>query len=520
MTLLSAPLNLPRRLPAEVLAALGLAVVGSVAILTVPLLALAGALGLAVMLCIAVRPALGAYLLIGLTPLIAGIDRGAVIPLLRPNEALLLLVIAPLLVRGLLTAVTRSALRFRFTALDAAIVAMAVCSSLVPLLWMVARQREVSGDDLLYAVTLWKYYALYLAVRVGISRVDQLRRCLAIAMLAGAVVGLLAILQSLGLFGVPELLGRWYAPFGDQTALEIQRGTSLLASSFAVADVMIFNLAIAVAALAKGVGPRLPLMGLSGLFVVGCLASGQFSGIIALFVGLAVVGWVTGTLRRGALMAAPLLVAGGALMQPVLERRLSGFSTSRGLPPSWIARYENLERFFWPDLFSNFNWLFGVRPSARVPAPAAEWWREWVWIESGHTWLLWNGGIPLFVAFFVFLWVVVRTARRSVPRLDETGVLAASVLSAVAVIFVLTTFDPHLTLRGAGDMFFALLALLFVQSPRGSWGVSPALGAEGPAAGTRGSWPVSAGRPPTGMVSAGGAWARPALARQEPSSSA
>ncbi len=38
---------------------------------------------------IAVRPAWAAYLLIFLTPLIVGVNAGSVVPLLRPNEALI-----------------------------------------------------------------------------------------------------------------------------------------------------------------------------------------------------------------------------------------------------------------------------------------------------------------------------------------------------------------------------------------------------------------------------------------------
>jgi hypothetical protein len=178
------------------------------------------------------------------------------------------------------------------------------------------------------------------------------------------------------------------------------------------------------------------------------------------------VGWLTGTITRGALITAPALIGAGAVMQPVLKRRLSGFSTSQGLPSSWISRLDNLRRFFWPEL-AHYNWILGVRPSTRVPAPHAEWWRDWVWIESGHTWLLWNGGVPLFVSFIAFVWLGLRrTARLARRRLDAVGVAGIAAFSAVAVVAVLTTFDPHLTLRGTADLLFALLGLTFAAPDR------------------------------------------------------
>lgn len=452
-----------RRRQAELAVAVAVGLVAAAGLVIAPRPAVAGGCALALMVAVFLYPPGAAYLVIGVGPLITGIDRGAVVPVLRPNEALLLLVSAPLIVRGVIR-LASGRVRLRFTTLDASLVLMAAASSVVPLAWMVIRQREISTDDLLYALTLWKFLGLYLVVRCSVRTLSELRKALWLSLAAGAIVGLVAILQSLQLFGVPGLLATWYAPFGNESALEINRGTSLLASSFGVADVMTFNLAISVSMLLKGLGPRLPLIGLSSLFVLSCLASGQFSGVIALLVGLVVVGLVARRLTRGALMAAPAFVVAGAVMQPVLERRLSGFQTSRGLPSSWLARLENLERFFWPELFRDFNWVFGVRPSARVPAPAVEWWRDWVWIESGHTWLLWNGGIPLFLAFFFFLLAGARHGLRLCRRPDEVGITATALLAALAVIGVLTTFDPHLIMRGSGDMLFALLGLSFVGS--------------------------------------------------------
>ena len=62
------------------------------------LLALAACL---VVATVAAHPPLAAYALLGVTPLIAGIDRGTLIPLLRPNEGFALLLAAGLVARGL-----------------------------------------------------------------------------------------------------------------------------------------------------------------------------------------------------------------------------------------------------------------------------------------------------------------------------------------------------------------------------------------------------------------------------------
>jgi hypothetical protein len=412
------------------------------------------------------HPPSGAYVLVATTPLIVGIDRGLLVPLLRPSEVIGLLVGAAFVVRGFVRLSSNEPIRLRLNRLDATLVLMAVTSSVIPLLWMVARGRAVSTDDLLYALTLWKFFAIYLIVRCSIRTEAQVQRCLWLSMGAAGVVAVVAILQALQLFGVPDLLAGYYAPFGEEQALEINRGTSTLASSIATGDVMAFNLAIALGwLLRRGSRPRL-LVVAAGLFVIGGLASGQFSGVIALVVAVAAVGLVTRRLSRIALALIPVALVAGLVMQPVVERRLSGFDSAQGLPPSWLARLENLQTFFWPELFSNFNFVLGVRPSARVPAP--ELWREYVWIESGHTWLLWNGGIPLLVAFFVFLSASLKkTAHVARARTDAIGVAAIASFAALAVLAVLTTLDPHLTLRGSADLSFALLALATTTSGGG-----------------------------------------------------
>ena len=440
---------------------LGAAVMSGPLVSSVPSNAvLVGAAALALICAVAVHPPLAAYTFLAVTPLVVGMDRGMVVPFMRPNEALLLLLGTGVATRYVVDAVRdgRPRPRFRLPPVDATILALAVLSSALPLAWMVARSKAISQDDVLFALTIWKYFAVYLLFRATVRTASQVRICLWTSMAVASLVAVVAILQSVQLFGVHRLLASHYAPEANAGALDNNRGTATLASSIAVADLMLFNLAIAVAWLARGATRRVLLGAGAVLFLLGVVASGQFSGIIGLVpMGIA-LGLLTGQLGRLVRGFLPVALVSGLLLRPVIERRLLGFSSPEGVPSSWTGRWDNLQRFFFPELFSNFHWVLGVRASGRVKAP--ETWRDWVWMESGHAWLLWTGGIPLLVAFVVFLWVTMRTTLAVArARADEFGVAAVASFASLVVIAVLMLFDVHLTLRGSADLSFPLLAI-------------------------------------------------------------
>jgi peptidoglycan biosynthesis protein MviN/MurJ (putative lipid II flippase) len=428
-----------------------------------PLLAVAVALLVALLAGVWARPALAAYLLIALTPVTAGINRGSALPVLRPQEALALLFGATLVARGVVRLRTGQLPRFRLDRLELSLVLMAVTSSLLPLLWMAVRQQPVTQDDLFYALVLWKYLGLYALIRASVSTQAQIRRCLWLAVAAGCVVAALAIVQSLGLFGVPHLLATYYAPFGNTGAFQA-RGSSTLGLPAAVADLAIFDLAVVSGLWLRSRRHRPLLAGAAVLLVTGALSAGEFSSAIGLFVGVICIAIVT---RKPRLLWAflPASLAAGYALRPVIAARLSGFSSASGLPVSWTGRLQNLQTYFWPKLFSGWNFVLGVRPSARVAVPAQA--TGYVWIESGYTWLLWGGGIPL-LASFVFL--VYAAARRgwlaAASGRAGSGVAGTALFAAIAVITVLMAFDPHLTYRGSADAFFSLLALAAPRAGR------------------------------------------------------
>jgi hypothetical protein len=431
--------------------------VGAAASVAPPLLFVGGLVAATLTVVVAVHPPVAAYVLIGVTPLIAGIDRDRLVPVLRPAEVLAFVLAGGLCAGGLIRLRTGRLPHLRLTRTDLSILALAVTSSVLPLAWMVVRHVDVTQDDILYALMMWKYYGVYLIVRFSVRTWPEVRRCVWISMASAAVVAVLAILQALQLFGVARLLGGLYAPSGVVAGLTNSRGGATLALPIAAADLMILNLGLAVGLLLKDAGRRAVLVPAMGLFAMGVLASGQISAMIALAIALFSLAVMT---RRARIFATLAMMAGaaGLLLRPVIQARLAGFGTASGWPVSWEGRWSNLTNHFWPPLFSHLNFLLGVRVSARVPSSALA--SGYIWIESGYTWLLWAGGLPLLAAFGYFLWIHLS---RAIGLAHGEGPVAAAGLAlatGLIVIAVLMTIDPHLTYRGSADLLFALIALI------------------------------------------------------------
>jgi putative peptidoglycan lipid II flippase len=438
-------------------AVLGVASAVGLAAAVAPLLTVVAALAVGAAVLVCWRPATAAYLLVGLTPLVAGIDRGAAIPLLRPNEALAVALAAALAVAELVRWRRGATPTIRLDGLERALLALAVTSSLLPLVWLVARGMAVTGGDLSHSLMLWKLLLVYGIVRIATRSDADIRRTLYVLLGAAAVVGLIAVLQSLGLFGVRSLLAMFYAPFGEVAPLSNSRGSSTLALPVAVADLMVFALAVAFALWRRRLLSRPVLVCTAGIFLFGTLASGQFSGVLALVIGVLVLTLVSRSRALLGWTVAAGIVAGVA-MWPVIQTRLVGFQSATGLPVSWTSRIHNLQTYFWPELFSHANWVLGVRPDARAVEPAEMY--GYIWIESGYTWLLWAGGIPLFTAFAVTAVAAIRRGwRLARDHVGAAGAAGEALCAAFVIVVVLMWFDPHLTYRGAGDALFVLLAL-------------------------------------------------------------
>lgn len=455
---------LPRARSAGALVLLAAAAGTAVSALPSPALAAAAAAGALAVLLFFLFPAAAPWAWLLISPLVVGIARGGDSGLLRPNELLLLGMCAGVAL-GLVHRAWHGERVFpRLSPVDFAMLALTITGSAVPLLLRFGRGLPVSPDDVLYAMVMAKYLALYAVFRLSVRDASAVAICLRLILAAGAIVAFIALLQAGDISAVNDFLSRYYdSPFEGSNGATSMRASSTVASAFGLADMMSMCLALVVALIMGGGPSPAAMLAIGALFLAGCLATGSFSGLIGCTVAVAVVGLSHRRFLRIAALALPAALASGLLLWPVIANRLSGFAGRVPLPHSWLGRLENLERFFWPELFSGANWITGVRPAARVAAPEA--WRDWVYIESGYTWLLWTGGIALLLAFLVF----VAIAGRALWQATRSGAgpsapAATAALGALAMITVLMLFDPHLTVRGSADLFFPLVALALAET--------------------------------------------------------
>ena len=439
------------------------AALGALAVLAPPATVPALLAVVAVSVAVWQRPALAAVAVIAITPLVAGIDRGRLVPGLRPNEALVVFMSGILIVRAVVLLPTGWRPSLRMSRLEAVLVWMAIASSVLPIFFMLVRGRTVEADDISYGMVLWKYLALYLLVRLSVRSEREIHWCLWASMLTGCVVGAVGFLQALDMLGVRDVLGTYWAPFGHEAALAQPRGGSTLGLPAATADLMILNLAVAAGLWWKDRKHGLPLAGVAAVSVLGVLAAAEFSSVLGLVIAACCVAVALGRLNLLGYLPV-VLAAAAAAVWPVVEHRLTGFQGTAGLPVSWTTRLENLQTYFWPELFSGSNPLFGVRPSARVEVASQG--TGYVWIESGYTWLLWGGGVPLLAAFVALVRVGCRTTWLACRELTTyRSVAALAALTGLVVISVLMIFDPHITYRGSADLLFALFALVALVAP-------------------------------------------------------
>ena len=311
--------------------------------------------------------------------------------MLRPNEALLLLVLVGALLGAYFRHLAGAPVRLRFRpAVNAPLAAFVLLCTAWPLASLLLRGQVPSEDELAALLPAGKLAAVFLLVRMTVLDQRQLVRVMRIIIWSGFGIALIAIAQTLHVGPVIDFLST-YTP-AEQTSEIAARGSTTLASSIATGDVIAIGLILVIACAARGLLGRRERLIAGLVLAAGVLAAGQFSTWIAALVAAVLILHQYPDLRRRAVRFLP--VAGVAVLvgAPAFVARLESFGEGYGVPRSWLGRWDNLTTFYVPSLFDHGGFLIGVSPDSVLPAP--ETWREVIYLESGYLHLLWVGWPP------------------------------------------------------------------------------------------------------------------------------
>lgn len=433
----------------------------AVALVAGPLAAIAGpvavviAVGVGVVGLVAWRPVLATYLYLATLPFIGGIERGTLVPLLRPNEALLVLLMAGAMAGGYVRAMRGAPLRLRLRPLDLSIAAFVLLATVWPISSMLLRGMPPTAADVAAVLPACKLAVLFLLVRTTVCTPTHVLWC--IRLIIGGAVGIatVAVLQTLGIGPVLALLDTWWAI--DPAVSLDARGTATLTNAIATGDYILIGLTLLITSWVRGLLGRWTRLGAVLVLAAGLLAAGQFSTWLgALVVGVWLV-WRLRTVRLSALRLAPILAITALVGSPAVLGRLEELSGG-SVPQSWLVRRYNLTHIYLPELVENGRFLIGVSPNSVLVPPDT--WREVVYLESGYLQFLWVGGVPLLVGFVVLSWAVLGLTRRLSSRTDGVGAGASALAVVWWMVVFLSLLDSHLLMRGPGDLIFILLGIL------------------------------------------------------------
>lgn len=413
------------------------------------------------------KPATACALFAFSTPLITGLGRGTLLPLLRPNEAVLMLLIA-----GLLIHYVPRGLRRPIRALDYAVgvYAVGVVAIAVVVLLVTGSPFLTDKDTLRGVLSPLQFLIVYVIFSTVEIRGRGMVLVLNLTMLASVVVGLLAAAELANLPGVRDFVASYYPPPWPTTSKYDPgyRPMSTLGhysgvGAFATAN---YSLALTLAAVRHPGFSKAWLNIVIAVNLVALIASLTWAPLIVLPLITGYILWLARRFPRELLATGLALAVALTLFLPAVAARSAAqgvFTSSSNLiviPETFAYRMQLWEAFFLPAL-SDHMWLgTGTVIPSEVPTPLV------TFVDNEYLREAFRAGVVGLSLMLVLLASVAVAAWRRTRSPDLTVKSLGIVLMTNVIFFVLVGFTAeYMFFAGVSQEFAMLIGLAAATGP-------------------------------------------------------
>jgi hypothetical protein len=413
-------------------------------------------------------PAIGCGLFIFSVPLTTGLGRGTLLPLLRPNEAILAALVAGMIVYHL----RRRGRPREVTPLDLAVAGFTIGGVLIAsLVLFLSHSPAISDPETLRTVLA---PLQFLAVYLIFSGVDlssrSIQTLLNLTMLASLIVGVVAMAELANLPGVRSVIATYFPPTAPTVAGwdQVYRPTSTVGHFSSVGAFATFNVILALALLTN----RHPAFKRSWLMLVmmvnllTVVASLTWAPLMALPLVTAIVLWHGRRVPRELGVMVLCLAAAFIIFWPYINARGNEQAVTKStevfvIPWTLQFRIYYWESFFVPSLADHI-WLgTGTVIPGDVPS------RLTLFVDNEYLREAFRAGLAGLTLLLIMMATIARQGFRTRASPDPMTRSIGGVAFAMVAFFLLSGVTAeYLFFGGISQAFAMLLGLLSTAALR------------------------------------------------------
>jgi hypothetical protein len=431
-------------------------------------------LGMLLGLLFFIKPYWGSLLLILSFPFISTLSRGTFLPVLRPDEALIIFVF----IVSMFSPVVEN--RLYLTKVDILFLIIIVIVFINTLLGSIFRAEEVYWIQIF---SIGKAYIIYRLLLVTIDTREKLSKAVYFLIIPSIVVCLIAFMQLLNFGGMLNLLAKIY-PDTSAAYLYTHRATSVLGNWNALGAYSVFGFLLCLSLLTyEQDNKRTWILYIVMAANLGCLAiTGSSNSLIGLFIGTLV--WIIIKpksysffkliLRREILLLILIfsiifVIEGSAVLNFQFERQFGSDTAfdlvtgkrieTHGLPNSVMIRWY-LAVYMYQKIVEDTAalWVgFGRSPDAIALLP-------WSTPESGYAGMVFFFGIFFLIAYVILYLTVYKTAssaRRFFHNQYKFGqAISLSIMISTSAILVMNVIHSYYLSGGIVHYYWIEVGLL------------------------------------------------------------